>query len=301
MRGKFRRIEEGQIPQGRIDLHIHTTCSDGSLSPEAVVERAFQRGMTAIAITDHDTVAGVERAQTAAPVGMEVIAGVEISAAGGQGLLHILGYFVDSHDALFLEKLQNYVEARNERNPKILAALADNGCPLGMEEIVALSGGEVVNRPHIARAMVSRGYVKTTQEAFDRYLNHDAPAYFPKEIYTLAQTIQIIHEAGGLAVLAHPDQLYNGNMRKIRPFIAEAVTQGLDGIEAYHGTGLAGHGRIYQAIAEEHELFITGGSDFHGIQPYRDIGEMNGVYSLPNALVEEMKARLETVKARGAI
>lgn len=278
----------------RIDLHLHTHFSDGCYSPEKVVRMAFHRGLAAIAITDHDTTAGLEEArQSGMRHGIEIINGVEISAICADGLLHFLGYFIEPLNAKLQEKLGEYVKARNLRNPLILDKLRHFGYPLEMDEVRELAKGNIINRPHIAQAMIKKGYVRSSFEAFERFLAVGAAAYVPKEIFSAEEAIRIIHEAGGLAILAHPDQLFGGNIEKIMEAIYSYIEMGLDGIEAYHGRGFPQHSAYYIQIAEEKEILITGGSDFHGNQRINTVGEMNGIDYLPYRFLEGMKQRRE--------
>ncbi len=218
---------------GRVDLHLHSTASDGLLTPSEVVRSALEAGLVAIALTDHDTVAGVEEAQRAAQgTGLEVIPGVEINSEGEWGDLHFLGYYVDPHDRFLRERLEAMREARLGRARKMVRKLAQMGMPLDWEEVRALAGGESVGRPHIARALLQRGYIASTQEAFDRYIGNDGPAYVPRLRLTPPEVIEAIHRAGGVAVLAHP--AHSGVVDRIPEFVA----LGLQGVEAVSYTHL---------------------------------------------------------------
>ena len=289
------------ITTSRIDLHLHTHFSDGCYSPEKVVRIAFHRGVAAIAITDHDTTAGLEEArQSGIRHGIEIINGVEISAICDDGLLHFLGYFIDPDDQNLQKSLSEYVKARNLRNPLILEKLKHYGYVLEMEEVQELAKGNIINRPHIAQAMIKKGYVRSSHEAFERFLAVGAAAYVPKEIFSAEEAIRIIHEAGGLAVLAHPDQLYGGNIEKITNVIYSYAEMGLDGIETYHGKGFPQHSPYYEQIAKEKDMLITGGSDFHGNQKQNTIGEVNGIDYVPYRLLDDMKQRRE-MKFKSAV
>ncbi len=275
----------------RIDLHAHTHYSDGALSPFKLVKSASMIGLCALAITDHDTTAGVKEACAAGRrYGVEIIPGVEISAAYDKGALHILGYLLDYQDENFQQKLGIYIESRNRRNPKILTRLKHFGYSLEMEEVLRQAEGRVIQRPHIALAMVKRGYVQSVQEAFDRFLAQDAPAYVPKEVFSPEECIQIVHDAGGLAVLAHPGQLETGSLEATRREIRRFHTLGIDGIEAYHGSCPTDHSQAYVDLAQELGLIVTGGSDYHDDRKYNiTLGKVRGLPFVPYHFLDRMK------------
>lgn len=274
-----------------IDLHIHTRRSDGAYSPTEIVRLAAEKGLKAVAVTDHDTTAGVEEAFAAGrEYGVEVISGVEISADHSSNALHILGYFIDLRHSSFQQFLQNYRDSRNRRNPLILARLRELGYPLEMEEVAALAGGEVISRPHIAQAMVIRGYVQTSQEAFDRFIGNHAVAYIHKEKYSAEEAVRQIHAAGGLAVLAHPNLLgTNGLMKTLGETRRLHAQAGFDGLEAYHGDCIYDHAKLYADLAGELGLFVTGGSDFHGDEKHQYLGQTRCLSAIPYRFLEEMK------------
>ncbi len=278
-----------------IDLHTQTHFSDGCYSPQALFQLAAEAGLSAIALTDHDTIAGIESAmEWGQEYGIEVIPGVEISAEHPSGCLHILGYFIDVHNEGFQRFLKDYVDSRNRRNPMILERLREMGYPLDMEEITALAGGEVINRPHIAEAMVKRGYVQTRQEAFHRFIGQGARAYFPKEVYSAKEAVLQIHQAGGLAVLAHPGLLRMGNITNTLAEIHRLQsTASFDGVEAYHGDCICDHARLYVQIAEELHLFVTGGSDFHGDEKHQPLGQTRCLSPIPYYFIEAMKNHIQ--------
>jgi len=278
------------------DLHAHTHFSDGILSPTDLVKKAAELGIHALAVTDHDATSGIPEAEAAGLLyGVEIIPGVEISALHPSGTLHILGYFIDIHNEFLQENLREYVRARERRNPLILRKLQELGYPLDIEEVKAQAGGEVVNRPHIARAMLRRGYVQSVQESFDRFLANGAPAYAPKEIFTPQEAISFIHRAGGLAVVAHPDQLYANSIKQTLQEIRRLAALGIDGVEAYHGACHPEFARIYAAQAEELGLILAGGSDYHGDSKHKNLGETEALPYIPYAFVEAMKKRLSEI------
>jgi predicted metal-dependent phosphoesterase TrpH len=189
-----------------IDLHTHTTASDGSFPPAEVMGMAEQAGLAAVAITDHDTTDGVGEALAAGEkMRVEVVPGVELSVNHARlGSLHILGYWIQTSHPDLAVRLESIRGGRDQRNQKILARLADLGCPLDLFEVQAIAGGEVIGRPHLAQAMIKHDYVKSTQEAFDRYLARGKPAYMERDRMSSAEAIDRIHRAGGVAVWAHP-------------------------------------------------------------------------------------------------
>ena len=250
---------------GRADMHTHSTVSDGRLSPSALVERAASQGVTLMALTDHDNIGGIAEAEAAGRrCGVEIVPGVEISADYGPGTMHILGLGVDPAEPGLLARLDFLQGARRERNPKIIQKLRAAGLDIHMAEVEALAGQSQVGRPHFAQALVMRGMAADFKEAFDKFLAKGRPAYVPKSRMAPREAIEVIHKAGGLAVLAHPVQL------RLDPAAEEAEITGLkgfglDGIEVRHiDHGPADEAR-YQALAKLLELRLSGGSDYHGI------------------------------------
>ncbi|MBX3178032.1 MAG: PHP domain-containing protein [Candidatus Hydrogenedentes bacterium] len=243
-----------------VDLHLHSTCSDGSDPPETVAARAKAAGAVAIALTDHDTMAGVPAARAAAEaLGLGYISGVEISAGFEGREIHVIGLGLDHEDTGLVSALEALRAARDSRGRLILARLAELGVGLPAFEIGPVDSGSALGRMHIAQAMAERGYVKQVQEAFDRYLNPGRPAFVPKETIPLAASIDLIHGAGGLAFLAHPGL---GNW--VRKALPALLAFPFDGIEAYHVSHSPGRTEGFLALARERGLLVTGGSDCHG-------------------------------------
>lgn len=257
-------LRERKIDKRYIDLHSHTTCSDGQLTPQALVEMAEQLGISALAITDHDVVEGVEAAIKHA-TNIEIVSGVELSASEGPSDIHILGYFIDpSHEGLQAQ-LARFRAYRYERARRIVEKLNESGIPLSFEKVLACRHDEQasIGRPHIARALIDGGYVKSIHIAFTKYLGNRAPAYVPKSKISVEEAIQIIQDAGGLAVMAHP-----GSTRRDE-LIPKFVKAGLAGLEVFHSDHNETERRYYRQLAEKNKMVMSGGSDFHGIRPNR--------------------------------
>jgi hypothetical protein len=242
-----------------IDLHTHSTFSDGLLSPSELVARAAQVGLQAMALTDHDTVDGVDEAVAAGEVhSVEIVPGVELSAASGEREVHILGYFIDPQHRLFRAALQQFRAARQARAEKMVAQLNRAGVSIVMEDVMQQAGSSPIGRPHVAQALLQKGHVQSFQEAFDKYLQRGAMAFVPKERWSPRQAIELIHAAGGVAVIAHPVLGTDGST------LESLVSQGLNGIEVIHPL----HGEMeredFNAFTRRHHLCRTGGSDYHG-------------------------------------
>ncbi|MGF9698932.1 MULTISPECIES: PHP domain-containing protein [Paenibacillus] len=252
---------------GRCDLHTHSQASDGMQSPAENVKLAKQKGLSALAITDHDTVAGVAEArQTGLEQGIDVVAGVEISTRAGGKDIHVLGYYVNIEDQLFLERLHGLREAREERNHRIIAKLQELGLAISWEEVIEglgrpLEPDESIGRPHMADVLVSKGYAVDMRDAFDRYLAEGKPGFVSVPRVAPEDACQWIREAGGAAVIAHPG-LY-GNDELVRQIIEKSQP---DGIEVFHSDHGPEEERRYAELAREFELIVTGGSDYHGVR-----------------------------------
>ncbi len=247
-----------------IDLHTHSSYSDGNLSPKELVAMALVRRLKALALTDHDTVAGVpELLRYGQEAGLTVISGVEISTTLREHTVHILGYGIDPHHSELHTKLRPVQQGRSERNRAILAKLDDLGIHISAEELQDISRHGQTGRPHFAQLLVARGVVPSVDAAFDQYLGHGKAAWVPRFSYTAAETIDIIHQSGGKAVLAHPGVLSPDHEVVLRLSV-ELVEAGIDGIEVWypsHGRQLR---RTLLEFAQNHGLLATGGSDFHG-------------------------------------
>jgi hypothetical protein len=262
------------------DLHIHTQASDGWLTPEEAVEQAKDAGLAAISIADHDSVSGIEAALWAGKKhGVEVIPGVELSSEFEGRELHLLGYFVDWHDRRFQKKLLAMQEARVDRAKKIIERLRNLNINISYNVVIVIAGG-TVGRPHIAKALLDRGYVRTVQEAFEKYLGIDRPAYVEKCPLSPAEAMKIIHRAGGISALAHPV------FSRTDEALPELVDKGLQAIEVYHSRHDVMATRHFEELAKKYGLLIVGGSDAHG----REVPI--GAVKIPYEFVERMKEKL---------
>jgi len=273
-----------------IDLHTHSTASDGKLSPAELMRHALAVGIEVIALTDHDTLSGLEEASgEAARMGVELIPGVEISAENKPGTLHMLGYYVDPSDAELVETLSWLRGGRDDRNHIILAKLAELGCPLEWDEVAALAGGESMGRPHIATAMLNRGYVSSFNDAFDRYLGKGAAAYTDRDKMTPEIAIAGIRSAGGLPVLAHPQTLSLSD-DELSDLLGRLASVGLAGVEVYYYSHSEEETALYSSLARKYGLIVTGGSDFHGpgmIETRLGVGRGN--MKIPKSVADDLK------------
>lgn len=257
------------VPGGRrVDLHAHTTFSDGLLSPEALVSRAVDKRLAALAVTDHDTVEAIPRARAAAGTVLQLVPGIEMSTAFEGADLHILGYYIDPEHGPLRERLMGFQEERRQRARAIVERLRALGLPVDLDEVVELAGPGVIGRPHVAEVMVRAGLVSDFDEAFERYLGAHAPAYVARPAFSPGEAIKLIHAADGVSVLAHPgSQMPDGVIERLRG-------SGLRGIEVWHPQHGAATVRRYQALAQRLGLLTTGGSDFHGEHRSVDLGEL---------------------------
>jgi predicted metal-dependent phosphoesterase TrpH len=272
-----------------VDLHAHTTASDGAATPAALVQAAHAAGLTAVAITDHDTVAGVREAlAAAASVGLRVVPGVELSAVDASGETHLLGLHL-AHLERVEARLAELREMRRTRAERIVQRLNALGVRITMEDVLGQAAGGAIGRPHVARALVANGWAPDLRTAFDRYLGAGRPAFVAKDRLSLADAIGIVHTAGGLAVLAHP----GGSASHER--LTALAALGLDGVEVRHPShDDAEIGRIL-ALAERLRLLPSGGSDWHG-QP--DGTRALGVMRVPGEWLDRQDARLSRSGSR---
>jgi len=244
---------------GGIDLHLHSTCSDGSFTPEQVVERAAKVGLAAISLTDHDSVSGVALAQqTGARLGVDVVPGSELSAQFNGRDIHILAYFVDTKNERLVESLSMYRDERRNRADRIVKRLNRLGVRVTFEQVLAKADGAAIGRPHVADVLVEEGFCFSPNEAFHKYLGLGKAAYESKYLMAPSEAIEVIHHAGGIAVVAHP-ALYRSD-----EMLPGLVEEGIDGIEVWHIKHRADDVSRYSAFADSHGLLKSGGSDCHG-------------------------------------
>lgn len=281
-----------------IDLHVHTNASDGTLTPEEVVDAAVAAGLTALGIADHDTTAGLPPAAAAAEGRIVFVTGVEISTQAGNAEMHILGYLIDQDYQPLLDELQHVREERLARIHRTVARLRELAVNITFEDIVAAcqnvslkhcEDGAALGRPHVAAALVRVGAVTSPAEAFSRYLRRGRPAYVDRYRAQPDRAIQLIREAGGLAVLAHPGLMHRDSI------IPELVELGLGGLEAYHTAHTPTQTKRYLETADRMGLLVTGGSDSHG--PTGSFPVEIGSLEVPDIHVERLLAWHETVRA----
>jgi 3',5'-nucleoside bisphosphate phosphatase len=260
-------------PDARVvDLHAHTTASDGEHAPEILVRQAAAIGLAALAITDHDTTAGVTAAAAAgSELGVEIVPGIELSAEPpnlpnrARSQCHILGLYVDPHSAPLLDRLREVIHNRNVRNARIVERIQrELNWDITLDEVEQAAGGDVVARPHFARVMLDKGYVSSLKEAFDLYLGKGGRAYVERDRLTAREAVDLIHRAGGVAVLAHPNNLAM-DPDETAAYVRELRDLGLEGIEARYNLHSAEETARYLALAERLGLVTSGGSDFHGL------------------------------------
>lgn len=274
------------------DLHCHTTASDGLLTPRELIQAASKLGLKAVGLTDHDTVSGWgEGLKAGAEFGVEILRGIELNTEWEGTEVHILGYEPDQESNQLQNKLLELREARIKRMLKVLNRLRDLKIEITVEEIKEIARGESVGRPHVAQALIQRGYVKTIKEAFDLYIGSGAPAYVPRFKLTPEEGIQLIRRAGGIAVLAHP------GIHQLGSLISTWVKMGLQGIEVSHSEHTLEDERNYRAMAEQFHLIKTGGSDFHGEQ--RKPGVKLGGWGVSYDVVEQIRQLAECQKDKG--
>ena len=264
------------------DLHLHTQFSDGTFTPEELVLYAQKSGLACIAVTDHDTVEGCARAAAAcAAVRMEFIPGAELTAEYEDIEVHILGYFLETENQVLLSRIAQFQTVRQQRIHEMVAALNQLGVPLKAEAVFALANCKSPGRPHVARALVKERLIGSLDEAFERFLKKGRPAWVPKTKMSALESVELIHQAGGLAVMAHP------GLNRTDEIIPALVDAGLDGIECFHTKHSTVMSERYLEIAEKHRLLVTGGSDCHGFSKNKPL---IGTVKLPYGHVEKLHA-----------
>jgi hypothetical protein len=269
---------------GRADLHIHSTASDGKLTPADVVREAAGRDLSFIALTDHDSIDGIAPARAAASAfpGLRVIPGVEISTDVAEGEVHVLGYFIDYTDAEFNAALDRFKNSRLQRGQKMVAKLEKLGIHLNWQRVMEIAGTSTIGRPHIAQAMLEKGYVTSFKQAFSEYLGHNRPAYVERDKMTPEEAVALIIKAEGLPVLAHPLTLPDPEA-----MTRELKAAGLVGLEVYYNGYTPEEISRLLTLARRHKLIVTGGSDYHGLDSTETaIGDVD----LPIEAVEKLIA-----------
>jgi len=272
------------------DLHLHTNFSDGTYTPEELTGRARQLDLAAVALTDHDTVEGCTRmAAACAAAGLEFIPATELTAEFDDNELHLLGYFVDTGNQTLLTEMVRFQKVRQDRVREMVARLNQLNIPLEADAVFALASCRSPGRPHVARALVMGRFCSSPDEAFERFLKKNRPAWVPKFKISALDAIALIHQAGGLAVMAHP------GLNRTDGIIPDLVEAGLDGLECFHTKHTPSTSEHYVRIAKEFNLAITGGSDCHGLSKGKPL---IGTVRLPYEYVEQLQARSSSKRSR---
>lgn len=266
-----------------VDLHAHTTASDGTFNPRRLVKRAVKRGVRVLSITDHDTTSGLSDAMDeAARWSIDIVPGIEINTEFGGTEAHILGYFIDVHNAQLQQRLQAVRDERGLRIKRLVEKLQSLGCDITESDVARYGKGESLGRPHVAQALVAKKYAAHVRDAFDRWLARDRPAYVPRESLDPKQAIALIKSAGGVPVLAHPIYLSSDAL------IEELIAAGLGGLEVFYPAHTPAHRQHFADLARAHRIAMSGGSDFHGPQIKRiDVGEIEFSLSDLRAFCEQ--------------
>ncbi len=269
----------------KVDLHMHTTFSDGFFSPQELIKKCSEKELSVISITDHDSVESFpDSIKYGKEYDVEVICGVELSTTIEEKDIHILGYFVDYTNSIFLETLQFFRAERKKRAERIIEKLNDLKIFITLADIEKYSGQGAIGRPHIANALVEHGYVRSYKEAFDKYLIPGSPAYETKFPFHSAEAIQLIKKSGGLSFIAHPGEYITENI------LRQLIKEGIDGIEVIHPSHSSEHINYYRGIVNEYFLLESGGSDFHGGRKNDD--SILGSYYIDETKIEMMKRNL---------
>lgn len=281
-----------------IDLHVHSNASDGTLTPSELVEKAITQGLSAFALTDHDTVHGIEEAVSAAKeapkkeIEIEIIPGIELSLAYKGRDIHMLGLFVEYKNESFCKTLQYIKEEREDRNNKMAGNLAKAGIDISMEQLKQDDKNAIITRAHFAKYLVKTGVVKSNQEAFQKYLSDDGPYYVPRQYLSPKNGIELIKSAGGIPILAHP-LLYKLSNAELDKLIGTLKNHGLVGIETIYSANTGFDEGYIKKFAHKYELLITGGSDYHGAnKPLIELGVGKGNLKIPYSILEELEKYL---------
>lgn len=295
-----------------IDLHVHSTRSDGTYTPKELVDYAVLKGLKAFALTDHDTVDGLDEAiqyaetlrqkqaeslqatacdEAACRHIPEVIPGIEFSTEYQGRDIHIVGLYIDYKDKEFTRYLQSFIDSRTLRNQKMCRLLTEAGIDISYDKLLEEFPGSVITRAHYAKYMLNHGYIKSIKEAFERYVGDNCPYFVPREKVTPAQAVELTLKAGGVPILAHPI-LYHMSDARLDKLVAELTESGLMGIEAIYSTYCSADERKIRNLAKKYKLLISGGSDFHGSnKPGLDLGVGYGRLYVPDEVLDNIKIR----------
>lgn len=273
-----------------VDLHTHSTCSDGTFTPKELISYAKEKGLKAIALTDHDTLEGIPEAlYYGDKMGMEVIPGIEISTEYESNELHIIGLFINNESSELSSSLEELRKSREMRNIEMVEKLNNNGVNISYANVLKRAAGGIVTRAHIAGEIIAAGYAASNNEVFDRYIGKDKPAYIKRNVMPWQDTLYFIKESGGLPVLAHP-LLYKMSDRRLEMIVADLANHGLAAIEAYYPTHSPAEIKYVKALAEKNRLKLSGGSDFHGAnKPKLDLGTGYGSLQVPYEILDGLK------------
>lgn len=274
----------------KIDLHVHSTASDGTLTPTELVAAVQKAGLAAFALTDHDTVDGIAEARAAADAAdVELVPGVELSCDYKGKEVHMVGLYLDETNPRLLEHLARFRDNRDNRNQKMYQKLNEEGFDISEEALREMFPDAVLTRAHVARFLLEHGYIKSIAEAFEKYIGDGCRCHVPREKITPQEAVELIHHADGKAILAHPI-LYHMSDERLRELIYDCLEYGLDGIEALYSTYQPEDERYIRKLAEEYRLHLSGGSDFHGSnKPQIKLGSGMGRLSVPYELLENIR------------
>lgn len=281
------------MSQNNIDLHVHSTESDGTLTPQELIRLGKEKNLAAIALTDHDTVSGLPIARLAAQkLGLEFVPGIELSTDYNGTEVHVLGYYIDDENPNFLHKLNHFRTSREERNRKMTEKLQNIGFSFTYEDLQTAYPHSVITRAHFARYLAEHGMVKDRDTVFRKYLGNGCCCYVPREKITPFEAIDLIHAGSGLAYFAHPI-LCHMNYDRLDAFVKTLKEHGLTGLEAVYSTYTSGDERNIRRLAAKYNLLISGGSDFHGAnKPYIQLGSGKGGLHIPYLFLQQMKQAL---------
>lgn len=280
-----------------IDLHVHSNKSDGTLSPWEVIDLAVKGNISVIALTDHDTIDGIDEAKTATIEAkskgdsITLVAGVELSVSYKNKDIHVLGLFLDTNNSNLIKTLDDARKKREERNKKMAENFRKSGIPITLEKLQEYEENAVITRAHFAMFLVEKGYARTSQEAFKTYLSKSSPYYVSRESFSPKEAIDLIHDANGLSFIAHP-YLYDFNLEQIEEMVSDFSDMGIDGIEALYSLNTPKEEEVMIGIARKNNLLISGGSDFHGeTKPYIKLGIGKGNLKIPYEIYQKLNEK----------